>query len=175
MPEDNVSKKPKGVHVYVYHIGKGYRNDKGKSTSKQTLIGKFDEASNRLFPNDNYFEIFGGSPLAPSSLSVDAIKNYGNYYLLSALIRDYQMDTLVKRVFGDLADDILMLAIYMALEGNVLYNCEDFMEETLTGFDHIVNATTKWPEIDGDKCQYFAVRFDRTTTVLEENLSKIEG
>lgn len=136
MPKSNVSLKKSG---YVYHIGKGYRNDKGQPTSSQTLIGKYDTHTGMLIPNDNYFSIYGGKP-QPRTTAIESIKNYGNYFLLKAITRESQLDTLLFRVFGEDAQSILMLAIYMALEGNVLSHCEDWMEETLTGSDVILTS-----------------------------------
>lgn len=136
MPKNNVSCKKSG---YVYHIGKGYRNDKGQPTSPQTIIGKYDTQSGMLIPNDNYFRIYGGKP-QPRTTAMESIKNYGSYFLLKAITRESQLDTLLYRVFGEDAQSILMLAIYMALEGNVLSHCEDWMEETLTGSDVILTS-----------------------------------
>ena len=134
MPKSNVSCKKAG---YVYHIGKGYRNAKGQPTSPQTMIGKYDAETNMLIPNDNYFSIYGGKPQLRAA-AVESIQNYGSYFLLNTITRDFQLDTLLHRVFGKDAQSILMLSIYMALEGNVLSNCGDWMEETLTGSDFII-------------------------------------
>jgi len=43
---------------YVYYILRAYRNSKGQPTSEALLIGKKDEDSGKLIPNDNYFTIF---------------------------------------------------------------------------------------------------------------------
>jgi len=138
MPKSNVSCKKSG---YVYYIGKGYRNEKNQPTSPQTIIGKYDTETDMLIPNDNYFRIYGGKPQPRVAVTaIESIKNYGSYYLLKALVRESQLDTLLYRIFGDDAESVLMLAIYMTLEGNVLSNCEDWMEETLTGSDNILTS-----------------------------------
>ena len=55
-----------GVHVksagakgekYVYKYVKYFRNKEGKPRNKSKIIGKLDEATGKMFPNDNYFEI----------------------------------------------------------------------------------------------------------------------
>ena len=43
---------------YVYYILKSYRNEKGQPTGKTISIGKYDEDSGMLIPNDNFFDIF---------------------------------------------------------------------------------------------------------------------
>ena len=52
MPTKGVSinKSRTGI-PYVYHIGKGYRNEHGKPTSKKILIGKLNPISKKLIPN----------------------------------------------------------------------------------------------------------------------------
>lgn len=43
---------------YVYYATKYYRNEKGKSITERTLIGKKDLETGMLIPNNNYFDIF---------------------------------------------------------------------------------------------------------------------
>ena len=43
---------------YVYYILKSYRNEKGQPTGKTISIGRYDEDSGMLIPNDNFFDIF---------------------------------------------------------------------------------------------------------------------
>jgi len=139
MPEKNVSHKVIKGNEYVYHIGQGYRNSKDQPTSHQTTIGKYEKETGMLIPNDNYFRIYGRKP-QPRATALESIKNYGSYYLLKTIAREHQLETLLYRIFGDEAESILMLAIYMTLEGNVLSNCEDWMEETLTGSDFLLSS-----------------------------------
>ena len=60
LPEQKIviAKSGKGQIKYVYYILKSYRNKKGQPTSKTISIGKYDEESNMLIPNDNFFKIF---------------------------------------------------------------------------------------------------------------------
>ena len=130
MPTTGVSKKKVGKYLYVYHIGKGYRNDKGQPTNDKTCIGKVNENTGMLIPNDNYFEIYGGEPEV--EIKVDAILNYGNYYLLNLVSEELGLNKVIKNVFGEEdGSRILLLAIYMALTGDPNYRCEGWCRETL--------------------------------------------
>ena len=64
MPSKGVSiNKSRTGTAYVYHIGKGYRNQYGKPTSKKALIGKLDPATGKLIPNDRYYELYPDQPI----------------------------------------------------------------------------------------------------------------
>ena len=60
LPKDKIviSKSGKSQIKYVYYILKSYRNKKGQPTGKFISIGKYDEETNKLIPNDNFFDIF---------------------------------------------------------------------------------------------------------------------
>ena len=56
---------------YVYYILKSYRNEKGQPTGKTISIGKYDEDSGMLIPNDNFFDIFD----CEINIKVNGLKN----------------------------------------------------------------------------------------------------
>lgn len=129
----SITKTRTGVS-YVYHIGKGYRNQYGKPTSKKTLIGKLDPTNGKLMPNQRYFEVYPNETirLQASSGEVQSIQDFGHYYLLDAIANQYQLPKILTNIFGEQGNDILLLAIYTAIEGNVAYYCEDWCENTWT-------------------------------------------
>jgi len=43
---------------YVYYATKYYRDSNGISRTTRVLIGKKDDQSGKLIPNDNYFDLF---------------------------------------------------------------------------------------------------------------------
>ena len=129
MPSSNVSVNGSSC---VYHIGKGYRNSKGKPASERTMIGKVDRPTGNLIPNENYFSIYGGAPVLPP-LQIDAVVNFGDFFLMDHIAKDTGLAQVLKNVFGRVGDEVLLLAIYMALTGNALYRCDAWRRETLTG------------------------------------------
>ena len=56
---------------YVYYILKSYRNEKGQPTGKTISIGRYDEDSGMLIPNDNFFDIFD----CEINIKVNGLKN----------------------------------------------------------------------------------------------------
>lgn len=134
LPQSGVSVSKVGRHRYVYHIGKGYRNAKGQPTSDKTGIGKLD-AAGMLIPNDNYFAIYEDSAPPSPAVEIDAIVNFGDFFLMDRIARETGLSQVLANVFGEMGDEILMLAIYMALTGQALYRCDGWQRETLTGRD----------------------------------------
>lgn len=138
MPDSNVSTSRIGKYEYVYHIGKGYRNAKGQPTSDRTSIGKLDGAG-KLIPNENYFTIYQQSPKRPP-FEVDSIVNFGDFFFMDRLANDIGLARVLRNVFGDAGDEILVLAIYMSLTGQALYRCDGWCRETLTGRDTVITS-----------------------------------
>jgi len=132
LPQSGVSISRSGKYNYVYHIGKGYRNSRGQPTNDKTGIGKLDE-NGMLIPNDNYFAIYENSAVPSPTLDVDAIVNFGDFYLLDKIATDIGLAQVLRNVYGEMGDEILLLSIYMSLTGQALYRCDGWQRETLTG------------------------------------------
>ena len=60
IPKHKVFIAPSGINKikYVYYILKSYRNKKGQPTGKTVSIGKYDEDTNKLIPNNNFFKYY---------------------------------------------------------------------------------------------------------------------
>jgi Transposase len=138
LPDSNVSISTVGKYRYAYHIGKGYRNSNGKPTSVRTAIGKLDD-SGMLIPNENYFEIYQKTPVQ-TSVEVDSIVNFGDFFLLDHIADDIGLKQVLRNVFGEVGDEVLMLAIYLSLTGQALYRCDAWCRETLTGRDKVITS-----------------------------------
>jgi transposase len=134
MPSSGVSINKVGKYQYVYHIGKGYRNAKGQPTNDKTGIGKVAE-DGRLIPNDNYYAIYENRAPPLPMIEVDSIVNFGDFFLMDRIARDIGLSRVLSNVYGEMGDEILILAIYMALTGQALYRCDGWQRETLTGRD----------------------------------------
>ena len=136
MPEKGCIYNNKG---YVYHLGKGYRNSKGQPTCDQTSIGKLDSKTGMLIPNKMYFEIYDVEPKMKVA-NIDEIRTFGDYCFFEFIIRDLKIDHVLKNIFGNLGEDLLLIAIYMVLHGNQLYHCEQWCEETLNVLSKVITS-----------------------------------
>jgi len=134
LPSSGVHINKIGKYQYVYHFGKGYRNAQGKPTNNKTAIGKLD-TSGMLIPNDNYYAIYENRAPPLPVIEIDSIVNFGDFYLMDRIARDIGLSRVLSNVYGEMGDEILILAIYMALTGQALYRCDGWQRETLTGRD----------------------------------------
>jgi hypothetical protein len=134
LPSSGVSINKVGKYHYVYHIGKGYRNSKGQPTNDKTGIGKLD-SNGMLIPNENYYAIYEDRAPPLPKVEIDSIVNFGDFFLMDRIARDTGLSRVLTNVYSEMGDEILMLAIYMALTGQALYRCDGWQRETLTGRD----------------------------------------
>ena len=155
-PTSNVSVNSKGS---VYWIGKGYRNANGKPTSKLECIGKKNNETGWLIPNDRYFEIYEDKVPVSASLEVDSIRDVGDYFLLDWVTRHLKLDMILNNVFKDSSESIIALAIYTALEGNVYFYAEDWCDSTYIRDGLRLNSSNTSRLLDriteGEKMEFF--------------------
>ena len=122
-----------GVHVksagakgakYVYRHIRYFRNDHGKPRNQSKLIGKFDADSGRMFPNDNYFDMYHVDPALPD---VDVL-DYGYSYLVHKVCHDIGLFKCLVGAFGEQrAMDILVIASYIIREGSAMDGIDDWL------------------------------------------------
>ena len=137
LPASNIAVRTIGKYRYAYHIGKGFRNTKGQPSSEQAAIGRVSQ-DGMLIPNDNYFAIYRKHPT--EQMQIDSILNFGDFFLLDSLAKDIGLAAVLQNVFGELGDDILLLAIYTALTGQAYYRCDGWCRETLTGRKKVITS-----------------------------------
>jgi len=123
-----------GVHVksagakgekYVYKYVKYFRNAEGKSRNKSKSIGKLDAITGKMFPNDNYFEIYQ----VDREIVDVSVWDYGYSYLVLKVCRSMGLLDCLTNAFGESrAMDVIIIAAYMIREGSAMDGVEDWQE-----------------------------------------------
>lgn len=123
-----------GIHVktagaksekYVYKYIKYFRNSDGKPRNKAKAIGKLDSITGKMFPNNNYFELYHVEPSLPDVLVWD----YGYSYLVLKSCRDIGLIKCLTRAFGEQrAMDIVVMAAYIIREGGAMDGIDDWQQ-----------------------------------------------
>jgi hypothetical protein len=123
-----------GVHIksagakgekYVYKYVKYFRNAEGKPRNKAKAIGKFDFGSGKMFPNDNYFDLYNIEPTLPD---ID-VWDYGYSYLVLKACRDMGLLDCLVGAFGEQrAMDIVVMASYIIREGSAMDGIDDWQQ-----------------------------------------------
>lgn len=124
MPERGIYPRQMGNAVYIYYTTRAYRNEKGKPTNDRVSIGKLDEATGKLIPNRNYYEVYK----ATSEPEVESIKSYGVTYLIDKILQELKLDAVLKKKFPDIANQMIAISEYMLCEGNIMYYYDDWSE-----------------------------------------------
>ena len=127
IPEDD------GVHVkkagsknerYVYKYVKYFRNADGKPRNRAKAIGKYDEATGRMFPNSNFYELYKLESALPD---ID-VWDYGYSYLVLKVCRDMGLLENLTKAFGSRAMDIVVMAAYVIREGGAMDGIDDWQQ-----------------------------------------------
>ena len=126
---DHCVKVHKGEHVYIQYTVRAYRNSKGKPTSDRVCIGKLDLETNMLIPNTRYYELF--EQRHPINMP-EYVRKCGSFLMLKGLVKSLGLYDLLKKHFPEQVDEILTIAHYMLLEGNVMYYLPDWQEESIS-------------------------------------------
>lgn len=58
LPKKRIVKEKRNDKIYVFYVLKTYRNDKNQPTNKRVSIGRLDDKTNMLIPNDTFFKYF---------------------------------------------------------------------------------------------------------------------
>lgn len=130
LPDKGITTRRSGPYRYVYKVIRSYRNDKGQPTSERISIGRLDENSGMLIPNDNYWQHYQQTTveLLPS---YDSIRSVGATLLVTRILHTLQVERILKSALGDeRAAQVLTAATYMTCRGNVMEHmlewCEGF-------------------------------------------------
>jgi len=120
LPDKGIMVRRSGTYHYVYKIIRSYRNDKGQATSERISIGKLDEKSGLLLPNNNYWLYYeqDAIELLPS---FDSIRSLGATFLITTILRSFQIEHILKATLGpERAAQVLTAATYMVCRGNIM-------------------------------------------------------
>ena len=58
LPKKRIIKEKRNNKTYVFYVLSTYRNNKHQPTNKRVSIGKLDDDTNMLIPNDTFFKYF---------------------------------------------------------------------------------------------------------------------
>ena len=132
LPKKGIAfKKPnKNGSKYVYFTTATYRDKKGNPTNKRTAIGKLDEKSGMLIPNNNYYDFF---PDTNINFLPKSILDFGPTYLIDHIFSSLHISNFLTDAFGiKLAKGIKLIASYMCIDGSVMFYLDDFCTSNFT-------------------------------------------
>ena len=133
LPKNGITVRHSGNYHYVYKVTKVYRNIRGHPTSDRICIGKFDEATGMLVPNDRYWEFYAEDAVEILP-SFNSIRSIGATYLTGEILTFLGITDILSSCLGkERSCLVLTAAIYMACKGNVMEHILGWCEgHTLT-------------------------------------------
>ena len=145
IPSNGVIVRHTGTHRYVFKVLRTFRNAKGQPTNTRVQIGRVDEASGLLVPNDAYWVSFpdskpasvgdssgGGGAGVEVLPEPDSIRSAGGGFVADKICHDLGVDRLLGEALGaSRASMVATVASYMLARGNVMDGLGDFCGEQL--------------------------------------------
>ena len=138
----------KGVHTkvagaknekYVYKHVQYFRDTNGKPRNKSKSIGKLDTISGRMYPNDNYYELYH----IDISLPDISIWEYGYTYLVLKVCHDIGLMECLSHAFGTQTMEIIIMAAYILREGSVMDAIDDWQQKNyFLDYDRLLTSKT---------------------------------
>ena len=128
MPKEGVMVRRSGKYRTVYKVVKAFRNGKGQPTNERITIGRLDEESGMLVPNDSYWEHYGAGAieLLPS---YDSVRSIGASFLTGKILEALGITEILSECLGQKRTGLAVTAVlYMAARGNVFEHVLDFCE-----------------------------------------------
>ena len=108
---------------YVYKRLNYYRDSKNRTKSDTVILGTYDSKTNKIIPNKNYYQLYNCVEIGNSI----NLENYGYIYVVNKCIKELHLDECLISVFGDMADDIIILATYILTNGNVIDGLDNWL------------------------------------------------
>ena len=115
--------RKKGDTTYVYYeMERVYNPEKRFNVPKRVVIGKLavEGDISRMYPNSKFRALFPEEPipsLAEPQLRSNTLRA-GSFIVFDKIIRDYKLDELLRRIFGDSSGMLLDLMCYMIVSEN---------------------------------------------------------
>jgi len=128
MPEKGITIRGSGSRRYVYKVTRAYRNKKGQPTSDRKQVGRLDEATGMLIPNDNYWELCVNGPIEILP-AFDSIRSVGATFIIESVLERLGITRMLVSALGEgRAEQTTKIATYMACRGNIMEGLLDWCE-----------------------------------------------
>ncbi|MFI3173548.1 MAG: transposase [Eubacteriales bacterium] len=114
-------KKIKDVTYINYEYDRIYKPEKQYTIPKRTTIGRrCEEDIEKMYPNANYLKYFPDKELPDKKdrSKRSCCLRIGSYLMIQKIIKDYELDTMLKRILGKNEDLFLDLVTYSIIAEN---------------------------------------------------------
>lgn len=134
LPDKEIIVRGTGKYRYVYKVLSTFRNEKGQPSNTRVTIGRLDEESGMLLPNDKYWEIYRDMAISPDLIMSNpdrpfGVRSVGATFLVGKILESLGITNILEEKFGrGKASAIATAVIYMVCRGNVFEHISDWHE-----------------------------------------------
>jgi len=148
-----IIKRIKGI-AYVYYNESSFRNQKGQPSSIQISIGRLDQTTGKLYPNQRYFDYFpdqkpdylptqtlikSNSVISDTEQANVYFEDYGETAALKEIAKQTGLLEVLKKCFPTKWKRMLIVAFYMISRGNVMSYINYWFDSTHVDFTKRMN------------------------------------
>jgi len=128
LPGEGVIVRKSGKYRSVYKVTKTFRNAKGQPACERITIGRLDEESGMLIPNDNYWEYYRDTEIEFLP-SYDSVRAIGATFLISSILKNLGVTDMLIDCLGMKRGSLSLTTVfYMVARGNIFEHVMDFCE-----------------------------------------------
>ncbi len=116
-----VFQKRKDQAYVLFEVEREYSEEKKYTFPKRVMIGKrCTEDATLMHPNDKYYQIFPDAPQVEEHEEVErsCCLKIGSYAVINQIYKDYGLDKILQKRFGDNAGLFMDLASYLIVKEN---------------------------------------------------------
>lgn len=129
IPDHGVIVRGTGKHRYVYKVTRTFRNDKGQPTNTRVSIGRVDEGSGMLVPNDAYWQHYLATDIQMLP-TPDSIRSVGASFVVREVIQSLGLSQMLTDALGTKrAHQGLTVIEYMVCRGNVMDHLKSWCQD----------------------------------------------
>ena len=129
IPEHGVITRHAGRRHYVYKVTRTFRNAKGQPTNTRVSIGRIDEETGLLIPNNTYWDYYPETQVEYLPTE-NSIRSIGTSFLTKQVQEQLGVDQILNNVLGlKRANQVGAIVDYMVSRGNVMDHIESWCQD----------------------------------------------
>ena len=155
---------PVGGKKYVYLRTEYYRNANKNSTTKRRALGRYEEETGLLIPNENYYDQYH----LPLPGLPERIRSFGTYNVLRKISEEIGLTGILQKSFPETWEQLLTIAQYMISGKEAMVYLNDWLDENVS-FTKETMYSSQISELFGNldensKTEFFRLWLERHAT-----------
>lgn len=126
--------------IYRYAVESYWDKDKKAPRNRQVCLGRVDPATGALIPGNRRKKKEVQPPASSSDGIAVCSRIMGPYLILQKITRDYGIDLLLERCFGEKSTEMMSLVYFLVQKGLALSRVEPWSAATIHPLDQVISS-----------------------------------